>query len=115
MTARRLLEQDPSLLSERDLATLVADTARLAGWKRYHTFDSRRSNHGFPDEVLARGDRLLFAELKSEQGKLRPEQAEWLEALSGIETVEAHLWRPSDWDAIVHVLTGRAFARGDAC
>lgn len=108
MNARRLLEHgDPASLTERQFTSLLVDVARIAGWRRYHTFDSRRSNHGFPDWVLVKGSRLLFVELKSEIRKVRPDQAEWLDALRQVPVVEVHLWRPSDWPTIVETLTGK--------
>jgi hypothetical protein len=64
-------------VSERDLSGFVADCARLFGWRRYHTWLSRRSPAGFPDEVLVRPPRLVFAELKSDRGRLTPEQGAW--------------------------------------
>lgn len=116
MTPRRLLELDPSLLTEAQLSGLITDLARLGGWTlRYHTHTSKRSAFGYPDWTLACPERraLLFCELKSEAGRVRPEQAAWLNALREVETVRAELWRPSDWPAIVETLTGRA-PRGDA-
>jgi hypothetical protein len=133
VSAKTLLAADPSLLTEAQLSGLVVELARIGGWKRYHTFDSRRSNHGFPDWVFVKGPRLLFVELKSEVGKLRDEQVEWLDALRVVgqrvvdvvgmlrdavsgnvlepfvdePSVEVHVWRPSDWELIVKTLTGR--------
>ncbi|MDP9479650.1 MAG: hypothetical protein M3R38_28970 [Actinomycetota bacterium] len=43
---------------------------------------------------------VLFAELKTETGGLRPEHRDWLLALGACEGVEARLWRPSDWQEI---------------
>lgn len=95
------------LWTERDLASYVAQLARLGGWLRYHTYDSRRSTHGFPDEVLAHPQRglLLFRELKSADGKVRPEQEHWLETLVAC-AADAAVWRPSDLDAIETLLVG---------
>ena len=59
---------------------------------------------GFPDLVLVRGDRLIFAELKRETGKLGPGQQEWLEAVEVIRGVEAYLWRPSDLQDVHRIL-----------
>lgn len=123
-TAKRLLAHDPALLTEAQFSGLVVDVARFGGWKRYHTHDSRRSNHGFPDWVFVKGPRLIFAELKSEVGKVRDDQREWLDALLVIEDalkfkgigadawrgearVEVYVWRPSDYERIVEVLTGK--------
>jgi hypothetical protein len=105
--SKRLLARDPSLISEADLSSLIVEVARLGGWRRYHTFSSKRSAHGYPDWTFVKGERLLFVELKSETGKLRDDQAEWLDALAQVAGVETYVWRPSDWDELVEVLTGR--------
>ena len=55
---------------------------------------------GFPDLVLLRAPRLLFAEAKSAKGRLSPEQAAWLELLRQVPGVEVKTWRPSMWDEI---------------
>ncbi len=113
MTAKTLLAAHPSLLSEAQLSSLVVETARLGGWSlRYHTLRSKGSPSGFPDWVLLRPGRLLFVELKSESGKVRPEQQRWLDALEEFAYgfcmhVEVHVWRPSDWSEIAETLTGR--------
>lgn len=84
-------------ISEAAWQEQVLELAQLYRWLAYHTFDSRRSAAGFPDLVLARAPELLIVELKSERGRVRPEQRDWLEVLAacGIET---HVWRPSDFD-----------------
>lgn len=53
---------------------------------------------GFPDLVLARNGEVLFVELKSEKGKLSPEQRDWLAHTNG------RLWRPADWPDICTLL-----------
>lgn len=115
------------LLSEAEFTTQVVELARLGGWLRYHTHRSKHSPGGFPDEVLVRGPRLIFAELKREDksSKVSEKQQEWLDALgevsaavdvlrgfyAGVKTelpsVEVYLWRPSDLEEIARVLTGR--------
>lgn len=85
----------------------VEDLARLSGWLCYHTYSSRRSVPGFPDLVMVRPPRVIFAELKSEKGRLRDAQREWLDALRRCESVEARLWRPSSWSEIEEVLARR--------
>lgn len=87
-------------VSERDLTRQVAELAVLFGWRRYHTWLARHSPAGFPDETLVRGERLIFAELKSEKGKLTPAQVEWLRALRQVRTVEVYEWRPSDLEQL---------------
>ena len=67
---------------------------------------------GFPDLVLARTGRVIFAELKAEAGKTTPAQEEWIAELGGrtatMRTLpashEVYEWRPSDLDAIAEVL-----------
>lgn len=84
-------------MSENVLQSRVEGAARQLGWLFYHTHDSRRSHPGFPDLALAKDQRLIFAELKSQKGRLRPEQKLWLDALGQIPGVDVFLWRPADW------------------
>src|SRR5689334_7845732 len=65
--------------SEDKFQTKVLELARIYHWKTYHTYDSQRSTAGFPDLVLVRPPRLIFAELKSAGGNLTVAQKEWLE------------------------------------
>lgn len=93
---------------EKDFQQQIIDLARLAGWLVYHTRDSRRSAPGFPDLVLARGQRVIFAELKrSEKETLSDEQETWLKTLRSAQGVETYLWRPENWDEIEQVLARR--------
>ncbi len=98
----------PAHISEK---AFQAQILSLAGWRTYHTHDSRRSAPGFPDLCLVRPPVVLFVELKSEGGKLRPKQREWLEALSRCEGVGARLWRPSDFEEIERTLCKRTGQR----
>jgi len=94
----------PFELSEKHFQQAVLDFAAYNGWKlRYHTLTSIGSQPGFPDLVLVRAPRLIFAELKTEKGRLTIEQSRWLEALWDCGQ-EAFCWRPSDWPAIERVL-----------
>ena len=81
-------------VSEKQFQAQILQLANLTGWLTYHVYDSRLSAAGFPDLVLCRPPLVLFAELKSEAGRLRPEQEAWLEALRGCGSVGARLWRP---------------------
>jgi hypothetical protein len=72
------------------------------GWRAYHTFFSGLSGPGFPDLVLVR-ERVVFAELKAERGRVSPSQQEWLDALRAAGA-EVYLWRPRDWDTLCEVL-----------
>lgn len=101
MTARALLHAE---VSERGFQGEVMDAAQLLHWRTFHVYDSRRSTAGFPDIVATRGDRLVFAELKTMRGRVSRDQQDWLDALTQVRTVSAHLWRPDSWDAIEAVL-----------
>ena len=84
-------------MSEEDLQQAVIDLAETLGWLCYHTHDSRRSQPGFPDLVMVRAPRILFAELKADKGVITNEQHQWMLALR--ETpAEVHLWRPEHWN-----------------
>jgi hypothetical protein len=74
------------------------------GWITYHTWNSMNSKAGFPDLIaVLPGVALIWAELKTEKGKLDQEQESWL--LSLAKTGEmVYLWRPSDTDEIQQVL-----------
>lgn len=98
-----------ALESEREFQRWVIELATLCGWMTYHTHDSRRSQPGYPDLTLLRGKRLLFIELKTEMGALRPEQREWQAALLTIAEASGgvlsyYTWRPSDRQTIAEVL-----------
>jgi hypothetical protein len=94
-------------ITEKQFQRQVLELARILHWEAYHTHDSRRSNPGFPDLVLVRdveGDRrVIFVELKSESGLLRPEQRRWLDLLERAGCA-VHVWRPSMWAEIEKVL-----------
>jgi hypothetical protein len=101
-------------MTEAQLPACVTDLARIRGWLVYHTHRSQHSEAGFPDLVLVGGRRLIFAELKTERGKVTRPQQTWLDALGVVESavalegpiVEVCLWRPADWlsGAIANVL-----------
>jgi len=82
-------------VTERIWMGQVREIAKVLGWLVYHTYSSKRSPHGFPDVVLVRPPRVIFAELKRESGKLTIEQETWAEELSQCPGVEYYLWRPS--------------------
>lgn len=85
-------------MTEDELLRKVQALAKRRGWLSYHTHDSRRSDPGFPDLVLVRKDRLIFAELKSAKGRPTPEQSTWLISLGNTGAAEVWLWTPASWD-----------------
>jgi hypothetical protein len=94
--------------SERDWQRTVTELARLCGWRCYHTLRSQGSEAGFPDLVLLRQPTLLVVELKTDQGRLRPAQREWLAELDQVTSMIAEVWRPSDLDRVQQLLRREA-------
>ena len=85
----------------------IASAARERGWLAYHTHDSRGSSAGFPDLVLCRAGRVVFAECKTAdtvRSKTTTAQDTWLAALGQCKQVEVFLWRYQDWRQILEVL-----------
>jgi hypothetical protein len=93
-------------ITERELQAAIVQAAGLGGWLCYHTHDSRRSAAGYPDITLVRGSKLIFAELKSDRGRLTAEQRAWLGALRSAGA-DARVVRPSDLEDVVIMLTSR--------
>ena len=94
-------------ITEKQLDAAVTELAATLGWHRYHSLISIGSPHGFPDLVLIRPPRVVFAELKSEKGRLRPHQVLWLDLLGRCPGVEVYLWRPEHLEAIARTLAPR--------
>lgn len=97
-------------MPEKELQKLVEGLGIVLGWINFHDRDSRKNNAGFPDLVMAHDDHgVLFAELKSQKGRFRPEQEVWLGRLRK-DDQRVYVWRPSDWfdGSIRAVLEGRA-------
>ncbi|HEY8868928.1 MAG TPA: VRR-NUC domain-containing protein [Candidatus Dormibacteraeota bacterium] len=102
-------------VSERDFMGQVMELAALLGWRRAH-FRPARTAHGwvtpvsgdgagFPDLLLVRSrdGRAIAAELKAGTAKPTPAQEAWLGDLAACG-LEVHVWRPTDWDAVVEAL-----------
>lgn len=70
------------------------------GWRTPVSGDGK----GFPDLVLVRRPRVVFAETKSDTGSLSEDQGEWARELAQCSRVEFHVWRPRDLDEIVRIL-----------
>ena len=99
-------------MTEDDFLKSVIDLAHVYGWKVAHFRPAKTERGwrtavqadgaGFPDLVLVR-DGVIFAEVKSENGKLSEAQKEWLQTLE-----KAHqnwfVWQPCNWDEIVEIL-----------
>ena len=99
---------------EATLQTQVIDLAHLQGWLVHHTRPAQnrrgqwgtpiQGDKGFPDLVLVRRPRVIFAEIKSQKGAPSAEQTGWLLELAGCPGVETHIWKPSDWPDIERTL-----------
>lgn len=86
------------LMLEADFQSHCVLVASQLGWDlAYHTHDSRRSNVGFPDLVLARtrDKRVLYLELKAMGKEPESEQLQWAEVLTACGQEHHFLW-PND-------------------
>lgn len=99
--------------SEAGFLTAVLQYAKLCGWRTAHFRPALTSRgwrtavqgdgKGFPDLVLVRAGRIVFAELKMPRGRLSPEQVAWMDALKQTP-FEIYVWTPDDWPEIEKVL-----------
>lgn len=119
-------------MSEKAFMAAILDLAERLGWKSAHFHSTMRrvrradgsyghvgdkAAAGFPDLVLVKSARLIFAELKREKTQMTHEQEDWLEALGQVQRYasmrwdtapETYLWRPRMWPEIEAVLKGVA-------
>lgn len=108
---------------EKDFQAVVIKLARQLGWMVAHfsTLTQRQMSaeaKGFPDLVLVHEatGAIVFAELKRDGGKVKPEQVRWHEALNRDVRGSAVIWRPEDLDEITVVLSNpRRLLRGEHC
>lgn len=92
-------------VSEKEFQQAVIDLAKRHGWKVYHTYDSRRSNPGYPDLTLVR-ERVLWMELKVHPNKPTAAQGTWVEVLKSAGQA-AYVFYPEHWPIIVKLLEGK--------
>lgn len=105
-------------MSEKAFQAGVLDYAERTGWKTAHFHSTIRhvrekdgsyrtigdkAAAGFPDLILTRRERLVFAELKREKGRPAPSQIAWIDALMAT-SAEVYLWFPRDWTQIESTL-----------
>lgn len=114
-------------MTEAQLQAAVIDAAHTFGWRVHHVKPARtpdgkyltriQGDPGFPDLVLARDGFIIFAELKSDRGRLTDTQTGWLSELNphgghafqfDHRRVAVEVWRPEDWTSghIVRMLGG---------
>lgn len=97
--------KDPNA-SERLFQSQVEQLAVMNQWLVFHPTPHqvrpgvfRSDGKGFVDLVLAHRERgVIFAELKTMDGKLSPMQVVWANALK--PHVEHYVWRPNQLEAI---------------
>ncbi len=99
---RPAMARKAPVLSEARFQAQVVTLARLLGWVAWHCVMPKRSAAGLPDLLLLR-DRALWFELKSERGRLRPEQIAFIARLKDAGQ-EVHVLKPSDWPEIERLL-----------
>jgi hypothetical protein len=102
-------------MSEEEWQGQILDLAHLLGWRHMHArrsigrggkWTTATNVTGWPDLTMwhEKQHRVMFVELKTETGKLDPEQIEVLNSLSRAGQ-EIYVWRPSMFDEIRKVLT----------
>ena len=106
--AQRAVSQLP--MSESEYQSRIIDTALVRGWRLHHCRPLRRADGrhqtpitghaGFPDLICVRGSRLLVIEVKSERGRVSPEQAVWLDCWRGVPGAEVFIAAPEGWSLL---------------
>lgn len=107
VTCAQCVKKAPITLAAQPEKWLLAQVRALAkqhNWRVYHTFDSRKSERGFPDLVLCKPPRLILAELKREGERPTIEQQAWLDALATIPSIASYVWYPMDLPHIADLL-----------
>lgn len=82
-------------MRESQLQDTIVQLCKLFSVAWYHPYYSRRSVPGWPDLALCGARKLIFRELKTETGRVSPEQERW-----GLMLRHAgqdwDVWRPAD-------------------
>lgn len=90
-------------MTEAQWQRRITDLCDLLGLMWHHETDSRRSKKGFPDLVIAGPNGVIFAELKSNTGKVSDAQQAWVRQIN-TGGGEAWVWRPTHWDLVMRRL-----------
>lgn len=96
-------------MTEAEWQEQLLDLAHMLRWQHLHVrrtigkgrkWTTSTNVVGWPDLTLwnEQQQRVMFVELKSEAGKVSPEQEAVLASLAAAG-LEVHIWRPSDLDA----------------
>lgn len=110
---RSLARVKDGTASETDLQRVVIQYAKDHGWMVDHRGRARVKegrwvtpvwgHPGYPDLTLTRGNRIVWMELKAQDGSVAPTQRVWLDRLEGAGG-EVYVYRPRDWPAIRRTL-----------
>lgn len=105
-------------MTEKDWTAAVLAHAKTAGWRRTHFraalnaggrwHTALSGDAGWPDLTAVHVRRRLFIvrELKTDAGKLDPDQVDWLLALYAAG-IDVGVWRPSQLRDVLSFLYGR--------
>ncbi len=126
MASERAIEILTAQVSEDELKSTIIHAANVFGWHVHHDRAARNTSGkwathiqgdaGFPDLVLARAGRVIFAELKRATGKVSDTQFAWLvalgqpggtpsqQAVDPKSNPEVYVWRPIDLPEIMEIL-----------
>lgn len=103
-------------MTEKAWQAQVIELARFGHWHHFHAYEMRRSTAGWPDLTLVRMHgqwaEMIFAELKTDTGRLSPAQLEWGELLGAVAraapNIDYYVWRPRDFEHVrVRLLSGQ--------
>jgi hypothetical protein len=86
-------------VTEEELLDAVYGAVFRLGLVLFHPPDMRLASElskGFPDLVVAGQGGVLFRELKTQIGRLSPEQIRWQERLFAAGA-DVAVWRPEHW------------------
>ena len=96
-------------INEKAFQTIVIATARECGWMVYHTYDSRKSEPGFPDLCMVKDGIVMFVELKTDKGKATTAQRNWIKQFirhqHRCQRFIVEIWRPKTWEEKKKLLT----------
>lgn len=98
-------------LTEAMWQSQVVGIAKQYGWQTFHPVKNQPTSRGhrqttepgWPDLVILGHSRALFVELKSQTGRVRPEQTQTLARLAEAGC-ECGIWRPSDLPTVLAAL-----------
>ena len=98
-------ERQKIKVTEADLREQIRDLCKLFGWRFLFTWTSIHSPKGMLDLFLINAEqkRVIFAELKSEKGKMTPEQQQVFDELKACGQ-EVYVWKPHDIENIARLL-----------